>query len=354
MTARAAGCMALALAFGCGDSGAPSDARARVFVADERGGTVSVLDGETGRSIATVDLTERRADGSTTFLPHNVQVSPDGRQVWVTTASAEYYQRGYTGAGEEQLVVLDARDLAITARVPLHGLLAHVILDAEGRHVYVSASNADQVIVLDAATRAEVRRYDLGPRRAPHGMRICAGRLFVANGSGRSMSVIELASGAVREVPLGGTSIQVACTADGRYAFASLDGLRAVARYETATGTVERLALPPEARGPAQLFLAPDDRTLYVADQGQLVSTRTGDTLYALDPMTGAVRYSLEVGAAPHGVVVSRDGARVYVTHVVDDSVAIVDTNARAVVATVPVGRSPIGITWADSRGGVP
>jgi YVTN family beta-propeller protein len=352
---RLTGAAALALLGGCAGDGAPASSASRVFVADERGGTISVIDAEARRVIARVDLAEARQGGAVRYLPHNVQVSPDGRTVWATAASQAFYTSGFAGADDEQLVVLDAARLVVTARIPLRGLLSHVVFDPAGRFAYVTAANADQVIELDVATLRETRRFRVGLRRAPHGARLCAGRLFVANALGRSVSRVDLATGAVDEVRVGGSPVQVACSPDGSTAFTALQDARAVERVDMATRVVTRLDLPDTARGPAQVYLAPGGARLWVADQGMLTSAlRVGNRVYEVDVASWRVLGSTEVGLGAHGVVVSRDGTRVYVSSTLENSVAIIDAATRRHLAAVPVGTGPNGISLVDDRGAMP
>jgi YVTN family beta-propeller protein len=347
--------LAFSLVCSCGGEDAPVALPAQVFVADERAGTISVFRDGAYDSVTTLDLAEARDGRAVRYLPHNVQASPDGRTVWATAASWEFYSSGYAGADDEQVIVLDAERLEVVARIPLRGLLAHVVFDAAGRFVYVTASSADQVIEVDAAARRETRRFRLGTRRYPHGARVCAGRLFVANTGGRSVSIVDLASGAVDEVAVGGSPVQVACARDGSAVFTALQDQRAVVRVTVATRAVERLALPESARGPAQVYLSPDGARLWVADQGLLTaSDRVGNRVYEVDARAWAVRRSAEVGLGAHGVVVNRDGSRVYVSGAADHSVAVLDAATLALVAAVPVGRAPNGITLRDARGGMP
>lgn len=340
---------------GCADGDAPGGAAARVFVADERGGTISVIDARAHRVIARVDLAEERDGGVVRYLPHNVQVSPDGRTAWATAASQAFYTSGFAGADDEQLVVIDAARLVVAARIPLRGLLSHVVFDSEGQFAYVTAANADEVIEVDVAALRESRRFRVGLRRAPHGARLCAGRLFVANTQGRSVSRIDLSTGVIEEVRVGGSPIQIACSPDGSTAFTALQDERAVERVDMVTRVVTRLDLPDTARGPAQVYLAPGSARLWVADQGVLASaSRAGNRVYEVDVASWRVLGSAEVGLGAHGVVASRDGTRVYVSSTLENSVAILDAATRRHVAAVPVGSGPNGISFVDDRGAMP
>ncbi|MFO0608998.1 MAG: YncE family protein [Polyangiales bacterium] len=355
MPARPPAVAALALAALARCADEPAAPPARLFVADERGGTVTVVDGRALRATATVDLAEAREGRAVRYLPHNVQATPDGREVWATAASQAFYTSGFAGADDEQVVVIDAARAAVAARVPLTGVLAHVVFDAAGRRAYVTASQAGEVVELDVAARAVTRRFRLGPRRLPHGARACAGRLFVACTGGRSVAAIDLATGAVDEVPVGGQPIQVACARDGSAAYTALQDARTVVRVAFPSRAVSSAPLPDTARGPAQVFLSPDGARLWVADQGLLTSTSyLGNRVYEVDAATLRTVGSAEVGRGAHGVVLSRDGAVVYVTGTLDDSVAALDAATRRRLGDVPVGAMPNGITLVDASGGVP
>lgn len=332
---------------------------ARVFVADEEGGTISVLDHETDARIATIDLTETRDGATMRFSPHNVQVAPDGRSVWVVApAVAEASDpHGHGGAEPiEQAIVVDPESLEILARVDLgSGLhVAHIVLDSASRYAYVTANEASAVIRIDARTYEVVGRFELGEGRAPHGLRYCDGRLYVANMDGLSMSIIEPESGRIDEVSLGGVTVQTACVPGGRYVFASQYDTIEVVRYEIATGEVTRIPLPEGSQGPVQLYATPDGSRMYACDQGILLDRPASNRLYEIDVASATIAATITVGQGAHGVVVSEDGARAYVTNIAERTVSVVDTAERTVVATIGVGDKPNGIAHWHVSGGMP
>lgn len=348
----------LVLAAGCGSSESdPGGATptgstshpAKVYVANEDGGSVSVLDGHDYRVLKTISVDP--ADGSTMFMPHNVQVAPDGKTVWVTTPPME----GHASTTEEVVVVDTATD-AIAARIPLGDELhlAHVVLDPTSSRVFVSAYAKSAIFEIDALKRTVTKRIDLAPGTGPHGMRHCGGKLFAAAMDGKAILIVDTDTSAVTSVPVGGIAVQIGCSPDARYAFASLYDTKEVVRYELASGAVTRVALPPESQGPVQVYPSPDGKTLYVADQGLLLDRPASDQLYFVDVASWAVRASVKVGRAAHGVVASEDGTRVFVTNVNDATVSVVDPIARAVVGTVTVGAKPNGISHWHGDGGMP
>lgn len=78
--------------------------------------------------------------------------------------------------------------------------------------------------------------------------------------------------------------------------------------------TYEVLAKLPTGRGPHEAAASPDGRRAYVANYG--VMGRRGHTLTVLDLENRTVAGTFELGdyTSPHGIWVSRDGSRLWVT----------------------------------------
>ena len=66
-----------------------------------------------------------------------------------------------------------------------------------------------------------------------------------------------------------------------------------------------------------------------------------------IDANTNAVVATIKVGNGPHGIVVSDDGRRVFVTNTFDSSVSEIDTATQKLIKTYDeVGERPNGITF--------
>ncbi len=358
---------------------APPTATVKLYVADEGSGTISVIDAQRNVHFATIDLSEQRATGPARFNAHNVQVAPNGASVWVTAvpmagaghteadAGSPAMDSGHGGHGgtdampggaemPEEIVIIDPRTDRVVARIELGtGLhVAHVVFDSTSQNAFVTANEGDRVLQIDTNSHAIVRRFELGTARGPHGLRQCGGRLFVANMRGLSMSVVDLGTGNVQEIPLGGVAVQTACTSDGRYAFVSLYDTREVVRYDVQSGELRRLTLPDGSQGPIQLYPTPDNRRVFVCDQGNLLGRPPSNRLYEVDADQLRVTSTMEVGRAAHGVIVNEDGTRAFVTNTLDNTVSVVDTRSHSVIATVAVGLAPNGIAHLHVGGGMP
>jgi len=94
---------------------------ARLYVANEDGGSVSVIDLQNSHKNTIIDLTGSQGE---MYMAHNVQAAPDGKSVWVTAVPMD-------SSNTEQLVVIDPKTGTIKKRIQLgkHLHVAHVVLD---------------------------------------------------------------------------------------------------------------------------------------------------------------------------------------------------------------------------------
>jgi YVTN family beta-propeller protein len=88
---------------------------------------------------------------------------------------------------------------------------------------------------------------------------------------------------------------------------------------------------------PLEVLLSPDGARLYVLCQ-------QSEEVRVLDAASYAVIKKIAVGRVPRGFSLSPDGARLFVTNAWDDTLSVIDTRALAVTATWPVGAEPSSV----------
>jgi YVTN family beta-propeller protein len=136
-------------------------------------------------------------------------------------------------------------------------------------------------------------------------------------------------------------------SADGKYAYASCEFAGMMVEIDLRTQRVVRtLALNQGNASPQDVKLAPDGRTLYVADQ-------INGGLWEVDPSTFRVVGFLKTGAGAHGLYPSRNARLMYVSNRQQGSISVVSFRARRVVDTwqLPLPASPdMGGVSADGR----
>jgi len=136
-------------------------------------------------------------------------------------------------------------------------------------------------------------------------------------------------------------------SADGRYMYASCEFAGRMIEVDLKTQRVIRtLTLHGGASEPQDVKLAPDGRTLYVADQ-------ENGGVWEIDPQTFHVIGFTHTGAGAHGLYPSRNAKLLYVSNREAGSVSVMSFASNRVVATwqLPMPASPdMGGVSADGK----
>jgi YVTN family beta-propeller protein len=331
------------------------DGGKRLFVANRRTGSVSVIDMGKARAVAEVPVGRGLAD---------VAATPDGR--WLLAADEE--------GGE--LVVLkregDGLRVAGRRKVPHHPVSVRVA--PGGDRCFVASLWARQLSVLDLAdpsTPAVLTTVDL-----PFAPRLLlflpkARRLLVADSHGGQLAVVDPARGKAESVrALPAHNIRgLAASPSGEsvlLAHQLLSALATTSRDDVHWGNLltNNLRSVPAARlldpgadplrGGALDYLgdvgagAADPAGLAVRPDGTAVVTLGGVGEVAVGRPGGAWR-RIPVGPRPTAVVLGPDGRTAYVANTFADSVSVLDLAAGKVAGVIRLG--PVAAPAASDRG---
>ncbi|GAB4093256.1 adventurous gliding motility protein AgmC [Flaviaesturariibacter terrae] len=205
-----------------------------------------------------------------------------------------------------------------------------------------------------------------------------SGRAYVPNNSSGTVSMIDLATGAVVGSPItvGANPFGVAVLPDRSKVYVSNTGGNSVSVISTTTNTVTGTS-PYNA--PHGLVASPDGTRVYVngwtdnavswinaasnvstfmtnvtqpegmavsADGARLyvASSTSPGKLVVINTASNAVVSNISVGNFPQGVTLSADGSKVYVVNNGSASVSVISSASNSVVATIPVGANPLGV----------
>ncbi len=344
----------------------------KMYVAAEGDGKIVVMDPAKKSVIKSIDLTVEHDGGTVKFFPHNVQVSPDGRGVWVTANSGKHeghsggmipaaFAHGGDEAGSnpDEVIVINPLTDRIIKRIPLDKGVqgAHVVITPDGSYAYATAQKVGIIYKINAKTHEIEKKIPVPPSSQPHGIRISPDGeiLYIALLTGKALGMLDLATDALTQVPMPGQAVQAGVTPDGKAAFVSLYDSKQLAMYRTDTKVTVMIDLPQTAKGPIQMYPTPDSRFVYLADQGYYFGQPQNNLVYKIDVASGAIMKEIKVGDAPHGVVVSKDGKFVYTTNLKSDDISIIDTATDSEVGRMPAGKEPNGISiWSKKFGGAP
>ena len=187
-----------------------------------------------------------------------------------------------------------------------------------------------------------------------------AGRAYVSNEDGQSVSVLDTAkSEVIATVNVGKRPRGLKLSRDGKRLYVAVSGLPkcppsqsdaecAKLKHDlTADGiavidttTLKLTGLLKAGSDPEQFDLSKDGRRLFISNEDS-------GTVSVLDVHSGDVVGSIPVGAEPEGVRVTPNGRQIVVTSESANSISIIDSSTLKLLRTVPVGKRPrdTGIT---------
>jgi len=316
---------------------------ARAYVSNEDGHSVSVLDTESGKLIATLPVGKR---------PRGLKLSPDGSRLYVAVSGLPKCPPSVPDAECAKLkhdLTADGIAVVDTRRLKLIGLLRagsdpeQFDLGYAGRRLYVANEDTASATVVDIPTEKVVTRIPVG--HAPEGVRTSPNGewIGVTSETDNSISLIDSHLLQVAHVvPVGFRPRDLTYTPDGRIAYATCELGFSVYRFAVPSGQpVEKLIqLRPQDRPMGILLDAPRQR-LYV-------STGRGGTIAVIDLHAGAggarLVKELPVGARPWGIAFTPNHRLLFTANGPSNDVSIIDTLTLTVVKKVQVGRSPWGV----------
>jgi YVTN family beta-propeller protein len=261
----------------------------------------------------------------------------------------------------------------------------HLMATPDGKSLIVANATSNDLMFLDPRTGELQRRL----RNIPDPYQIGFSpdrKWFVVAGNRLNRVDVYTADGQdlklAKAVALPRTPSHIAFSADSQFAFVTLQDSNEVAGIRLLDQTVVwKMKI---GAMPAGIWMTPDDRHLLIGMTGAdyvdvidwrlqksvkriptakgahnfrplgdgrhlLVSNRVDNSISVLDQATLEKKYDIPVPGGPDCMEVTADGNFVWVTQRWIKQVAVVDIAQRRVVSTVPVGRSPHGIFFANS-----
>lgn len=170
-----------------------------VYVACEEDDVVVAVDVHTGAVLARIATGKR---------PRAIAFRQDGHEAFVTNEL------------DASLTVIDTQQQRAVATIALAGDAGHapvrpmgIVRSADGKHMYVSTGRGGSIIEVEIAGRKRTRVFaDVGAR--PWGIALSRdGRhLYSANGPSNDLTIVELDTGKLRHVAVGGSPWGVVST----------------------------------------------------------------------------------------------------------------------------------------------
>jgi YVTN family beta-propeller protein len=340
----------------------------RLYVLCQGAGEVRVLSAASGRELEAIPVGR---------MPRGFSLSPDGSRLFVANS------------WDDTVSVIDTRRNAVTATWKAGFEPSSVVEDHAGKLLFVADRIGNNVTVLDAATGEEKETLEAG-RGASYlalsadGTRLYATHVYPNLALTRTppkseITVIDPARAQVIDrTPLPDIAgvFHVAISRDGRLGVAAElhpKNLVPLAHVEHGWAFVDTLTVfgadvgrPVEVpldeldryfAMPFGVALLPDKSRIYVSHGGSdcvtvigtarmLAYIHTHAQPFAQDLSASAhyVVARIPVGKNPRGIVLSRDGSKLYVANRLDDTISVIDTKTDRVTQTLRL-RGPQGVS---------
>lgn len=246
---------------------------------------------------------------------------------------------------ESTLAIIDPATLKVLARVPTGEAPHELAASADGRFAFVcNYGTGDRpgstISVIDIDARKEIKRVDLGALLRPHGITESNGKIYFTIEGSRAVARYDPAAGRV-DWTMGtgqtGTHMVVAAKTSGKLYTANI-GSDTVSAIEPVKGPgVWRIAQVAVGKGPEGIDISPDDREVWVAH-------RNDGGLSIIDTATDKVKETIKVGRSPIRVKFTPDGKRVLVSDAQGNEVVVFDAATRKELKRIQVGAVPVGI----------
>lgn len=250
--------------------------------------------------------------------------------------------------GEDTMSFVDlatGRELgrAATGRMP-----HEIAISPDGRQAAVVAYGARTIDIFDVATRTKLRTIDLSPNEGPHGIAWLAdGRILATTERSQALTVVDTRHGdRLTAIPTGQQSTHmVAVSADSRRAYTANIRSGSVSVIDLVAG--RKLSDIAVGGQPEGIALSPDGRTLWVGDNA-------GARVLAYDTRTLGKVAELTTGPVPIRVMASPDGRWIVTSNAGDGTLTVIDARTRRVARTITVSgaREAVQVTIIFSADG--
>jgi DNA-binding beta-propeller fold protein YncE len=242
-------------------------------------------------------------------------------------AAAETLLIGNKGEDTLSLIALDSG--TELARLPTGKMPHEIAISPDGKQAAVVAYGGTTIDVFDVAAKTKLKTIDISPNQRPHGLLWLSDGRLVATAEG---------SQSVAVVAPGGTLASIATGQQGTHMIAVAPDNRTAYTANIASGTVSILDLKDAKKlrdftiggKPEGLALAKGGRELWVGD---LEAPRVS----VWDTATGEKVAELPVDPVAIRVLASPDGKLIATSNIAAGTISLFDAETRAPVKTIMV-----------------
>jgi len=293
----------------------------RVFVTNESGDSITVIDSKTNKVETTIDIGKR---------PRGIGLSPDASELYVAVSD------------EDSIKVVDPQSLKVLREFKAGSDPETFAVHPNG-HIYISNEDDAKASVFDPKDGKLIAEIPVGLE--PEGVAVSpeGHKVIITSESTNMLHVVSVPEHQITGNILVSARPRAAVfTRDGKFAYASAEIGGEIVKVDTESNKVLiKGSIGSEKAKPKDVLLSKDEKELYVAGG-------RADKVFLLDAGTLKVKKEIPVGKRVWGLAMSKDGKRIYTTDGASNTVSVIDTGSNETVATIEVGEMPWGVVIDD------
>jgi YVTN family beta-propeller protein len=307
----------------------------KLYVANSAGNDLHVIDTATNTVIQRVEVGPE---------PHGLVATADGKQLFLTIENT----KGEHG----ELLWYDPATDRVTRRMPVGPRPNQLACTPDGKIAYVPCDDASWWVI-DTVNAKVLKRIPTGGR--PHNT-LCStdGKRMYLGPKGSYHVLIADAVGhkLLGEIPTSDAPRPIVLSQDEKRLYANVDTLigfevadvakRKVTHRVAADVPESQLRKASRSHG---IGLRPGEKELWMCDVYH-------DRTYVFDITREPPKQiaTIEMKGGGYWITFAPDGKRCYISERIGDSVAVLDTEAKKVIARIPVGKAPKRVLVVDPK----
>ncbi len=316
----------------------------RLYVSDESGGNVVVVDPATSKIVTSIAVGRR---------PRGIVVSADATRLYVALSGSP---NGGPNVDESKLPppdrrfdgigVVDLRSHKLINTFPSNADPETFAISHDGKTLYTSNEDTGMLSAIDLVSGTIRAAVTVGSE--PEGVAVSRDDRVVYTACETSNEVYAIDTRSMKVIATIATAARprsVLLSTRGHTGYVTDEFGASITVFSTENYKVLR-TIPlgdPKSVRPMGIAASADGRLLYV-------TTGRAGTLLEVDPDSGQIVRTIDgVGKRPWGVALSRDGRKAYTANGPAGDISVVDLGSGRVESRIAVGGSPWGIVCAAS-----
>jgi YVTN family beta-propeller protein len=321
-------------------SESPLPAGPRLFVTDEVGGVITVIDVNSARAIATIPVGKR---------PRGLALSPDMETIYVALSGTPI---GGPGVDEDKLPpadkkadgigVISVKELRLLRVIHGGSDPENVAVSKDGSRVFATNEDTGQASALDPVDGKVLATAKVGDEPEGVNVRPDGKVVYVTSEEENKVTVLDARTmKALASIAVGPRPRSTAFLPDSSRAYVPAENGSSISVIDAQKHRLLQTIKLPGGKmvRPMGTAVSPDGTKLFA-------TTGRGQHLVIIDTKTNQQIAEVEAGERPWGVAVAPDSKTVFTANGPSHDVSFIDVDSRAVRTRVKAGERPWGIVY--------